>query len=277
MGTRLRIATGTAVLVLLLPHAVGAAEDFASCWVSVVVSPITHVERQITRCRISGGDVVDYAGDDSVPSHLYPNVGTELAGDCWYWTSAPTDWMIISRFADGGVQLAQIGSASPTGYVPRCTSEPGVLIDPSSEAWEYVTAFVHPPPSPDVNPIPGDGVTGLETFVGVPIPDVHDTQLSSGTGATLDIHIEVSAVVVDWGDNRADSFPADQAALAGYPDGGARHVYEVKDLAGYDLSIAYAWTARWRIAGEDWELLDVPETSTSLVYPVAEIVSVITD
>jgi hypothetical protein len=113
--------------------------------------------------------------------------------------------------------------------------------------------------------------------VGVPIPDVHDTQLSSGTGTALDIHIEVSGVVVDWGDSSVDTFPADEAALAGYPDGGARHVYEVKDLAGYDLSISYAWTARWRVVGQEWEFLVVPDTTTSIVYPVAEIVSVITD
>jgi hypothetical protein len=128
-----------------------------------------------------------------------------------------------------------------------------------------------------VNPAPGDGVTGLETFVGVLIPDVHETQLSSATGVTLDIHIEVSGVVVDWGDDRIDTFPADETALAGYPDGGATHVYEVKDVGGYDLDISYAWTARWRVAGEDWELLDVPDTTTSVVYPVAEIVTVITD
>ena len=66
-------------------------------------------------------------------------------------------------------------------------------------------------------------------------------------------------------------------AEAGYPDGVARHVYEVKDLTGYDLSISYAWTARWRVVGEDWDSVDVPDTTTSVVYPVAEIVSVITD
>ena len=128
-----------------------------------------------------------------------------------------------------------------------------------------------------MSPTPGDGVTGLETFVGVPIPPVHDTQLASATGVTLDIHIEVSGVVVDWGDDRVDTFPADESALSGYPDGGARHVYSVKDPSGYGLDISYAWTARWRVAGGDWEFLDVPETTTSITYPVAEIVSVVTE
>ena len=236
-------------------------------------------ETQITRCRIAGGDVVDYADDSSIPSRLYPNIGFDLLGECWYVTSAETNYEIVPLNPDGGAQLVLIvdGSPGPSGYFRRCTSEPGVAADPSADAWAYVMSYVHPPPAPDVNPSPGDGVTGLETFVGVPIPDVHDTQLSSGTGAALDIHIEVSGVVIDWGDDRVDTFPADEAALAGYPDGGARHVYEVKDLSGYDLSISYAWTARWRVVGQDWESLEVPDTTTSIVYPVAEIVSVITD
>jgi hypothetical protein len=41
--------------------------------------------------------------------------------------------------------------------------------------------------------------------------------------------------------------------------------------------VSYDWTARWRIVGEPWELLDVPNTTTSVAYPVNEIVSVITE
>ena len=280
MGGRLRRRVLTLAVAVIFSLTIPAeAQEFTACWVAVEVVPGVGVERTVTRCRIAGGDVVDYADDASVPSRLYPNIGFDLLGECWYVTSAETNYEIVPVNPDGGAELVLIVDGSPgaSGYFRRCTSEPGITVDPSAEAWDYVMAYVHPPPAPDVNPSPGDGVTGLETFVGVPIPDVHDTQLSSGTGAALDIHIEVSGVVVDWGDSRVDTFPADEAALAGYPDGGARHVYEVKDHAGYDLSISYAWTARWRVVGEDWETLDVPDTTTSIVYPVAEIVSVITD
>jgi hypothetical protein len=106
---------------------------------------------------------------------------------------------------------------------------------------------------------------------------VHETSITSATGLTLDIHIEVSGVAVDWGDQRVDRFPADEEALAGYPDGVAVHVYEVKDLAGYPMTISYDWVARWRASGGPWEFLTVPDTSTTLEYPVAEIVSVLTD
>jgi hypothetical protein len=115
----------------------------------------------------------------------------------------------------------------------------------------------------------------LATFVGVPIPADHATQLSAAA-VSVDIEIEVSGVIVDWGDGRRQTFPASEAAMAGFPEGIANHVYETKG-AGYDLLVSYDWTARWRVVGESWELLDVPNTTTSVVYPVNEIVSVITD
>ena len=283
MGIRLRIVVGTAavILLMLLPLAAEAA-DFASCWVTTVVSPITHAERTVTRCRIPGGDAVDYASDDSVPSRLYPSMGVDLGGDCWYLTSAVTQWVYMGLYINGDATLGWMPDPDHpeaiifgVGRVPRCTSEPGVIPDPSAEVWEYVTEYIHPPPAPDVSPSAGDGVTGLETFVGVPIPPDHATQLSAA-GVSVDIEIEVSGVIVDWGDGRSETFPASDAALAGYPDGIATHVYETKD-GSYDLAVSYDWTARWRIVGEPWELLDVPNTTTSLAYPVSEIVSVITD
>ncbi len=280
MGRGLRVATVTAVLIgLFAVGQPGMAAPFSACWVTTRTNPITLTVDQVTRCRIAGGDVVDYAGDNSVPGRLYPNIGFDLIGECWYITSAETNYQIIPLNPDGGAELALIvdGSPGPSGYYRRCTSEPVGTVDPSAEAWEYVTSFVHPPPSPEVNPTPGDGVTGLETFVSVPVPPIHQTQLASASGVTLDVEIEVSGVVVDWGDSRVDTFPADEAMLAGYPDGGARHIYELKDDNGYHLGISYAWTARWRLAGGDWEYLDVPNTTTSIVYPVAEIVSVLTD
>ncbi len=272
------------LLSLLLVVSPAGAEEFSSCWVSTVMDPLLGREITVTRCRIAGGEVADYASDSAVPARLYPNVGTDLTGDCWFLTSAATNWVYLSLFVDGDAILGYDptptvpgGVALATERISRCTSEPNPVVDPATEAWEYVTEYIHPPPTPEVNPAPGDGVTGLETYVGVPVPDVHDAQIDSTSGVTLDIHIEVSAVIVDWGDERNDSYPADASALSGYPDGLATHVYEVKDESGYDLTVAYDWTARWRVSGEDWEFLDVPDTTTTVSYPVAEIVSVITD
>ena len=260
-----------------------SAEDFSSCWVAKVVDPLLGQSETVTRCRISGGDLADYASDSAVPSVLHPNVGSDLTGECWYLTSASTNWVYISLFVNGDSVLGWDpdpttpgGIALATNRIPRCSSEPNPAVDPVMEVWEYVNSYVHDPPTPDLSPGPGDGVTGLETYIGLPIPADHQAQLASATGVTLDIVIEISGVIVDWGDGNFDSLPADEDAFAGYPDGAVTHVYEEKNEDGYGLAVSYDWTARWRVAGSPWEFLAVPNTTTAVNYPVAEIVSVIT-
>ncbi|HUG32933.1 MAG TPA: hypothetical protein VMM14_08575, partial [Acidimicrobiia bacterium] len=156
--------------------------------------------------------------------------------------------------------------------LPRCTSEPTPMDDPATDAWNYVMSYVHDPPIPDLNPEPGLGVTGLTTYVGVPIPEDHQATLSSGV-STLEVDIVVDAVVVDWGDGRISTFPPDPEILAGYPDGSATHSYEVKDADGVSVVVEYDWTTRWRLAGGSWNPLPVPNTATSVLYPIAEVVS----
>jgi len=242
----------------------------------------TGVQTPVTRCRISGGDVVDYASDDEVPAVLYSNMGTDLTGQCWYLTSSPTPYVILARYADGSVEIGyDTDPGNPGGLVaigpvvPRCSSEPAPETDPSADAWEYVMAYVHAPPTPDLSPAPGNGITGLPTYVGMDIPPDHSTTLSSGS-TTLEIEIRVDAVLVDWGDGTLDTFPPLAPVLAGYPDGSARHVFETKANDGDGIEVAYDWTARWRVVGGTWEALPVPNTATSIPYPVAEVVSRLT-
>ena len=257
-------------------------EEFVACWVETAIIPGVGAEKTVTRCRLSGGEIVDYAGDNQVPAVLSPAVGTDLLGDCWYLTSASTNWVYLNLFVNGDAVLGWDpdpstpgGIAYATDRVPRCTSEPIPVSDPSAAVWDYVTAYIHPPPEPDLSPPTGGGITGLETHVGVAVPEDHATTLLAG-GLSLDVEIEVAGVAVVWGDGESDSYPADESALSGYPDGIARHVYEVKDEAGYNLAVSYIWTARWRASGGSWIVLDVPDTTTTVVYPVAEIISKIT-
>ena len=271
------------VVMLVFPAYPAAANEYVACWVETIVIPGVGAEKTVTRCRLAGGAIVDYASDTSVPATLYPAAGTDLLGECWYLTSATTNWVYLSLFVDGDAILGwdpDLSGPGPvayaTGRIPRCTSEPIPAVDPVAEVWEYVTAYIHPPPEPDLSPNVGDGVTGLDTFVGVPVPPFHEATLAAG-GVVLDVEIEVDGVVIAWGDGESDNYPADETALAGYPTGIAYHVYETKSEAGYDISVSYDWTARWRVSGGSWIVLAVPDTTTSVTYPVAEIVSVITD
>ena len=284
VGGRLRLATPIVAIALLLSPALPArAETFSSCWVSTSVHPVFGTERQVTRCRISGGSIIDYASDTAVPSRLYAQTGTDISGQCWYYTSAVTQYVILTQYANGDADigfdadpggLGGIVAIGPT--LPRCTTEPSPASDPTADVYRYVTQYIHNPPTPDLNPRPGDGVTGLATYVGVPVPDDHTAQLTSGA-TTLDVFIEVSAVIIDWGDESTDSYPGTSTALAGYPDGFATHIYEQKNEAGAQISVSYDWTARWRIVGESWDFLVVPNTTTTIDYPVSEIVSVLSD
>ena len=269
------------VTVLLLPSLPAWGVDFSACWVVREFNPVFGDYEQITRCRISGGDIVDYASDTGVPGRLYPRPGTDINGPCWYYSSTDANWLFAELYSDGDAILGYSagkrgGFAVVIGRVPRCTSEPTRTSEPVADVWSYVTEYIHPPPQPDLSPPGGDGVTGLETFVGVLVPDPHTARISGGGGALLDVEIEVSGITIDWGDGSSSTFPATSSAMAGYPDGIATHIYETKDN-DITVSVSYDWTARWRVAGGAWLAVAVPDTSTSVAYPVSEIVSVITN
>jgi hypothetical protein len=275
----LRKLVVVATLILLLPNVTVSAAEFTACWTVKEYDPVRLRDIPVTRCRIAGGTTVDYGSDSDVPSVLYPNLGTDIDGECWYLTSATTPYLIITQYADGGADIGyDPDPAIPGGIIVvgptirRCTSEPTPAVDPAADAWNYVMSYIHDPPTPDLNPEPGQGVTGLATYVGVELPDDHEANLSSGIN-TIEVEIEVDAVVVDWGDGQTTTYPPDSVILAGYPDGSATHIYEVKDPNGVPLTVEYDWTARWRVTGGSWIALPVPNTDTAVTYPIAEVVS----
>ncbi|HEY7563674.1 MAG TPA: hypothetical protein VIA81_01990, partial [Acidimicrobiia bacterium] len=109
------------------------------------------------------------------------------------------------------------------------------------------------------------------------------------TGAALDVEGTVAAVTITWGDGASVSLPPDVfPLLSGYPDGVARHVYEVKtcdppgsrprchpSLSAYTVEVRYQWFVQWRVDGGDWIQLTVPDTTTAVPYPVREVISVL--
>jgi hypothetical protein len=281
MGRGLRLLASLFVVIGISSPALAA--EFSSCWVARVFDSVYSEYATVTRCRIVGGETIDYASDSSVPSVLSPNLGTDITGQCWFLTSAATDYVIINQFADGSAEVGlDTDPANPGGIIalgptlPRCTSEPTAAADPAADAWDYVMSYVHDPPTPELNPPPGDGITGLDTYLGVPVPDDHSATLSSGL-STLEVEIVVDAVIVSWGDGTTQTFPSIESVLAGYPDGAATHVYEVKGPEGVAITVEYDWTAHWRPTGGSWTALPVPNTATSIDYPVAEVVSRLSD
>lgn len=282
------------LLVVAIP-APAVADQYSACWVEIRVNEIGQ-DIQVTVCRNAGnGELVEYASDDAIPQRLYPNTGTDAVSTCWYYTTAVTNWVFVARYADGSASLGYDGDgpgpggpALDTGPLRRCTSEPVELPPPEAQAWDLISAYVHQRPQPDLNPIVGRGLAGLDTHVGV-LPPLPFDDFLAAPGRFLEVRAEVAAVAIAWGDGSSDLYPATVFdGLTGYPDGIAQHLYETKtcsppgslpdchpQLPGYPLSVAYQWVAEWRVNGGPWQQLDVAPTATTFDYTVSEIVSVL--
>lgn len=264
------------VALSLIPSGRASADEYIACWVVQEVIPGIGVERSITRCRLAGGEIVEFASDNQVPDRLYPAMGSVGGVACWYYTSrANTLWVIVYVYPNGDADIA-VRSADSTpvaiGLYSRCDAEPDE-IDVIGAVWEYALSYTHPPPTPDLSPEPGFGVTGMETYLGVTVPERHTAVLSAG-GLALQLEIEVDSVIVHWGDGAITTHPADGPQLVAGPDGPAFHIYEQK-MPSAQVAVAYSWEVHWRPVGAAWNTLAVPDTMTTLEYPVWEIVSVI--
>lgn len=290
MLNRARLAL-IAGLVLAGSLSALAQETFVACWVEQRVDPISGRSHQVTVCRLVGGDISEIPGD-TPPGPILPMLGTDATGSCWFWTSLDSDWVILSIFSDGSAILGLYVDTLlvlDSGEVPRCGSEPDIPEPPIVYAWDAITEYIHDPPDPDLSPPIGWGLAGLETHAGVVVPGPWADTITV-PGYSIDVEVVVEALQVDWGDGIVDTLPPDAyPLLTGYPDGAARHVYEVKTcqqpdsaadchptLAEYPVTIAYVWAARWRVNGSEWLTVDVPPSETTVGYPVTEAVSVLT-
>ncbi|MGH8927435.1 MAG: hypothetical protein ACRDWH_03725 [Acidimicrobiia bacterium] len=140
-----------------------------------------------------------------------------------------------------------------------------------------------------LNPQVPWGLTGAETHLGLNPPPPFADSIVDPTGAVLEVVGSVAAIVIDWGDGESLTFPPEAfPLLTGYPDGIARHIYEVKtcdppgstprchqSLASYPLEVRFQWFVQWRVGGAGWATLAVPDTVTAVSYPVREVISVL--
>lgn len=297
MRRAVRLLLVGAVAGALLAEAVAdaVADEVTACWVEERLDPVLQTTQTVTVCRLAGS-VVDYGSEGEVPSVLHPDVGTAAGVQCWFWTSRTTQWVIIVRNPDGSAVLGWDPDTVPGGpvavdtFAPVCTSEPTPGEPDELAAWRVIQSYVNARPDPVLDPPPPRGLAGLETRLGVGVPEPFATRLvSPGTGRPLDVEASVFAVRIDWGDGTVDTHPhAVLPLLTGWPDGAAGHVYEVKtcsepgdrchpELDAYPLVVGFEWFARWRVAGGDWQPIAVPVTETAVDYPVSEVVGTLTD
>ena len=218
---------------------------------------------------------------------LYPQLGSNIDGtECWYWTTAVTQLVILSR--DGS--LALIGEDLGPGValdttVGACVGIPGE--DLRSVAWDYLKQWLLAEPEIELSP-QSSGITGFETYVWAPIPDQIDATLTSPIGTVLQARARVDQVVVDWGDATSSPLVLNESQLGGfsaYPDGSAYHVYETKtcnlegqsrcfaEVDGYPLTVSFRWQAAYRVGTNPWIDIGPVVPFATLAYPVDEIVA----
>ena len=263
------------------------------CWSETAYNPDTLRNESITRCRVAG-QIVDYGSEGQVPMFLYPDVGSASNGTCWFWRSAWSGWEIITRYSDGSATLGYDSDGIPGGPLnldvtyPVCLSEP-VEGDPVEVlAWDLVKDYVHQRPDPQLNPEVPFGLTGADTHVAVDPPPPFGDSIVSPLGQ-LDVQAWVTVLSIDWGDGTTTNLPPSTfSQLRGYPDGLARHQYETKtcdppgssprchpSLSAYDFEVRYQWQVQWRVGSGAWQGLPVPDSITSVAYPVQEVIAVL--
>ena len=294
---RAACVTLVAMALAVFPTAEGSAGEVLACWSGSVPDSVTGDPTSVTVCSIEGSSD-EFVLEAGTALSFQPNVGYDLAGtQCWFWTTADTSWVILT-ISGNTATLGWQPPGSPGGPIavdvtaPACTSRPQGTVSDVAAVWRLIEEYVHQEPNPILDPPVGLGLTGLDTFAAVTPPDPFNGSLiSPGTGAVLEVHAEVSAVTVRWGDGTdPDTFTSVLfPRLTTSPDGVASHVFEVKtctppggtrchpELGSYPITVSYEWTARWRAAGSgDWLLLTVPDTESAVAYPVGEVVSVLT-
>jgi hypothetical protein len=201
---------------------------------------------------------------------------------------------MITRSADGSAVFGFDSDGTPGGPLnvdvtyPVCTSEP--FSEPTDVlVWDLIRDYVQQAPGPALNPDVPWGLAGAETFLGLTPPAGFTDSIVDPTGQVLEVVGSVAAVTVDWGDGSnltlaPETFPL----LTGYPDGSARHIYEVKTceepgssprchptLSSYPVQVSYQWFVQWRFGTGAWITLAVPDITTTIPYPVQEVIAVL--
>jgi hypothetical protein len=283
-----------AIATCLLINAVAlgtaeAAEESQVCIVEERIDPFDGEVVEVLKCWLVGADG-SYTEIDTEPPALYPQLGSNPDGtECWYWTTAMTQWVILSRNGS----LATIGQDVGVGVVlettvDSCRGVPGE--DLRLEAWNYLKSWLLAEPEIELSP-QARGITGLETYVWASIPDRVEGTLTSPAGTVLEARAWIDQVIVDWGDVSTSNLILDETRLdrfTPYPDGSAFHIYETKtcneegrtgcfpEVDGYPITVAFRWQAAYRVVGSSWIDIGPVYPSATIDYPVDEIVSRIT-
>jgi hypothetical protein len=252
-----RRAVLVAVLaVSSLPMVAVHADESYLCWTERREDPARALPRSGVVCRIAGGERLVFEGRPAVPVVLHAAVGYDALGECWYWRSVFTGWVVVRR--DGGrAQLRFDSPSDPAGpsifdaWVRGCDGEPVSDRPPLELVWEVIRSFDFVEPEATIEP--SVGMSGLDTFLTVVPPRPEQRRVvSPGTGRRIIVDLRVGGVEVAWGDGAVTAVGAGSFdRLVGHPDGMLRHRYETTRV--YPVTVTYRWAVRWRVETGPWQ------------------------
>ena len=235
---------------------------------------------QQLHCRLAGGETVVYGDRGEVPGPLYPAVGDDGNGECWYERSVYTGWESFG--VDGTRNLLYFNPDGLPGgpfiaesWFERCEGEPWEIEIIFDLVWEVMESFDFVEPDPEFNP--AIGITGLPTYLAAQPPDpVTETIVSPVTGRVVEVEFVVTTVSIEWGDDAETTVAPDlYRELVGYPDGDITHTYETS--AFVDPVVSYNWRVRFRVDQGAWQVVSgVEPTTWTNPYQVDEIVGRVT-
>ncbi len=262
---------------LLLSLVVGAGAGHASdgvthhCW---TVHDPGHV---IFRCRIDHIELLDLPGPLSASVPLYPAVGEDIWGECWFHSDVWSGWRAFGSWTADSALLV-FGDGLPGGpFVEvrsfrRCSTDVMLRIE-QIMPWETLGSLDYSPAVPGLQPT--RGVVMVPVFPTVVVPATLSFALGDIEG-NEGIFLEVSVVVVElsWGGGAGDVavvHPAEFRDLSGYPAGAAAHVYTRPGSAR--VEVRFEWSARWRFTWDDiWYPVAIGKFATARDYAIDEIV-----
>jgi hypothetical protein len=262
-----------ALSLVSLPIADSGDSETYRCWAhSDTTTPDLSLE--VVRCRIGDTSLVEYRSVADVPVELFPALGEDFVGRCWYHQDKPTT-LEATSVTDGraAVLIDYAGGGTPVevGVVRRCRSE--VAAGTSAEVvWEFLrnVGFAHPEPQL----APARGVAGLPSHLRLVLPPLDTVHAyDSERRLNIAIDVELTAVLVDWGDGAGPGrlAPDDAQALTGYPTGRVLHRYE--SAAVHRIDVIFEWRVSWSTDVDSRREVAVPPTRGGLWYEVDQIVA----
>jgi len=257
--------------VMLLAASPAAAGESYRCWTERRVDPDIGLHLQVVVCRIDGRALVVFDRPGDAPVVLHPAVGRAGGGECWYWRSVFTGWVLERLLGSSAVLRYEPpgGGALYDATFARCGSEPEDDAPPLAMVWSVISRLAVPRPEFVLDPPITS--TGLDTYVATRLPEaLTGSAVSPVTGSRVDVVVAVDEVDVAWGDGAMLSVGGSLlGALGGHPEGAIRHVYESRGV--YTVRLTFVWGAQWRVDAGPWHSLRIDPTVASSNLRVDEL------